>query len=185
MHFLWTLAPDEKGERVSIIFDPTNMLKKAAPESKIKKMVSSRFSVKRTILATLGTKALPLDQTSILSVALKTMKAYKDRISKAKDIEASAGNEIKKEIIKDPRQLIQRVQNAVIFQVHKGIKEKYAGEKARWLPSDATEPRPEHQKYYGKIYTIGEGIDGEEPGDLPGCKCGVEIITNETQLDLS
>lgn len=161
------------------------MLEKAAPESKIKRMVSSRFSVKRTILSTLGTRAFPLDNKSILSVALKTLKGYKDRLAEASDaLSKSAVGEIKDEILADPRQLIQRVQNAVVYQVHQGIKQKYAGEKARWLPSDSEDPRPEHQAHYGKIYTIGEGIDGEEPGDLPGCKCGVEIITDETQLRL-
>jgi hypothetical protein len=97
----------------------------------------------------------------------------------------SDAGELKDEIMADPKQLIQRVQNEVVFQIHEGIKTKYRGQKGRWLPSDAEDPRPEHQKNYGKVYTIGEGIDGVEPGDEYGCKCGVEIITDETELDLS
>lgn len=173
---------------MAIVFDPTKMLKKAAPASKIKRMVTSRMSVKRTILAHLGTDEFPLDKGSLTKVATKTLRGYKERIAKAvvdAGFEKSAGTEEKNAILDDPKQLIQRVQNEVVFQVHEQIKEKYRGQTARWLPSDADEPRPEHQANYGKTYIIGEGINGVEPGDEYGCKCGVEIITDETQLDLS
>lgn len=173
---------------MSIVFDPSAMLRKVAPEAKIKRMVSGRLSLKRSILATLGTDAVPLDEDSIATVARNTLLGYKERIAKAtadNDFERSAGVAEKNLILDDPKQLIQRVQNEVILQIHNGIKEKYAGKRARWLPSDADEPRPEHQAHYGKEYVIGEGIDGEEPGDAFGCKCGVEILTDEKTLDLS
>jgi len=173
---------------VSIVFDPRNMLKKVAPVAKIKRMVSSRLSVKRTILAHIGSDEFPIDERSLAKVARNTLLGYKERIAKAvvdAGFQRSAGTEEKQAILDDPKQLIQRVQNEVVYQVHQGIKEKYSGQKARWLPSDADEPRPEHQANYGKVYIIGEGIDGVEPGDEYGCKCGVEILTDETQLDLS
>jgi hypothetical protein len=179
---------------MAIIFDPTEMLKKVAPVSKIKRMVSGRIGLKRTILSQIGTDALPIDESSVATVARKTLRGYKERVAKAvvdNDFERAAGTEVKKEIIANPRQLIQRVQNEVIFQIHQGIREKYKGKKARWLPSSAEEPRPNHATAYGKVYTIGEGLpvgdDGEtvEPGDEWGCQCGVEILTDETQLDLS
>jgi hypothetical protein len=173
---------------MSIIFDPTKMLKKVAPEAKVKRMVTGNFSVKRTILATIGSKEFPVDKASIGKVARKTLLGYKERVAKAvvdAGFEKAAGTEEKQAILGDPKQLVQRVQNEVVFQVHQGIKDKYAGQRARWLPSDADEPRPEHQANYGKTYIIGEGIDGVEPGDEYGCKCGVEILTDETQLDLS
>lgn len=172
---------------MSIIFDPTKMLKKVAPASKIKRMVSSRMSLKRTILANIGTDEIPIDNGSLTKVARKTLAGYKERIAKAvvdNNFERSAGTEVKDEILDDPKQLIQRVQNEVVFQTHQGIKEKYSGKRARWLPSDAEEPRPEHQANYGKEYIIGEGINGVEPGDEFGCRCGVEILVDETQLDL-
>lgn len=150
--------------------------------------MSSRMSLKRTILANIGTDEIPIDNGSLAKVARKTLNGYKERIAKAivdNKFERSAGTEEKNAILDDPKQLIQRVQNEVVYQVHQGIKEKYSGQKARWLPSDAEEPRPEHQANYGKVYVIGEGIDGVEPGDEWGCKCGVEILTDETQLDLS
>ena len=173
---------------MSIVFDPTKMLRRIAPKSKIKRMVSSRMSLKRTILANIGTEEIPIDNGSLAKVARNTLAGYQERIAKATvdaGFEKEAGDEVKAAILDDPKQLIQRVQNEVVFQVHEGIKQKYRGQLARWLPSDASEPRPEHQKNYGKTYVIGEGIDGVEPGDEWGCKCGVEILTDETQLDLS
>lgn len=173
---------------MSIIFDPTKMLKKIAPKAKVKRMVSSNFSVKRTILATIDSEKLGIDKASVGKVARKTLLGYKERVAKAvvdAGFEKAAGTEEKQAILADPKQLVQRVQNEVVFQVHQGIKDKYAGQRARWLPSDAEEPRPEHQANYGKVYIIGEGIDGVEPGDEFGCRCGVEILTDETQLDLS
>lgn len=164
------------------------MLKKVAPVSKIKRMVTSNFSVKRTILATIGSDDFPIDKGSVAKIARKTLKSYEERAAKAAveaGMETSGFDEMKKELLGDPKQLIQRVQNEVVWQVHQGIQQKYAGQKARWLPSDSEEPRPTHQANYGKVYTIGEGINGEEPGDAPGCKCGVEILVDETQLDLS
>ena len=172
---------------MSIIFDPSSMLKRIAPASKIKRMVTSRMSLKRTILSSIGTDEIPIDNGSLAKVARKTLQGYKERVAKAvvdDDFKRAAGVEKKLEILDDPKQLIQRVQNEVVFQVHEGIKEKYAGQKARWLPSDADEPRPEHQANYGKEYIIGEGIDGIEPGDEYGCRCGVEILTDETQLNI-
>lgn len=166
---------------MAIIFDPTNMLKKIAPIRKIEKMISSRVTVKKATLSFLD-DVEGIDKSQVLDVALKTIKSYKDRL-KATDEEDRG--ELKAEILDDPKLLVNRVQNELIFQMHEGIKRNYGGQRGRWLPSDADDPRPEHQLNYGKEYIIGEGIDGVEPGDEYGCKCGVEIITDETQLDLS
>lgn len=173
---------------MSIIFDPIAMLRRIAPKAKIKRMVNSKLGLKRTILANIGTDEIPIDNGSLAEVARKTILGYKERIAKASvdaGFEKEAGTIEQKAIVKDPKQLIQRVQNEVIYQAHQGIKKKYGGQRARWLPSDAEEPRPEHAANYGKIYIIGEGINGVEPGDEWGCKCGVEILTDDTTLDLS
>ena len=163
------------------IFDPSSMLKKIAPPSKIKRMVSSRMGVKRTALAIVDAAAETeiglINKKKVLDVALKTVKGYQERIEEATD------TGVRDQILDDPKQLIQRVQNEFVFQAQKKIQAQYKGQKARWLPSSADEPDPEHQKNYGKEYIIGEGIDGEEPGDRFGCKCGVEII-NETSIEL-
>lgn len=164
---------------MSIIFDPRNMLKKIAPVRKVEKILSGRVTVKKTALSFLD-DVEGIDKKQVLDVALKTVKSYKARI---KATEEAAG-EIKAEIVDDPKLLINRVQNEIVFQMHEGIRRNYRGQRARWLPSDADEPRPEHQLNYGKEYIIGEGINGIEPGDEYGCKCGVEILDETGQLDL-
>lgn len=165
---------------MAIVFDPTNMLKKIAPVKKLEKMLSGRVTVKKTALRFLD-DVEGIDKDQVVDVALKTIKGYKKRIKAADDL----AGEVKDEILDDPKQLIQRVQNEIIFQMHEGIKRNYGGQRARWLPSDADDPRPEHQLNYGKEYIIGEGIDGVEPGDEYGCKCGVEILDDNGSLDLS
>lgn len=176
---------------MSIVFDPKSMLKKIASPSKIKRMVSSRMSLKRTALTFVDRASDSdvgvLNKKAVAEVARKTMRGYQERIAKAQvdaGFEKAAGKVVAEEILDDPKQLIQRVQNELVFQVQTKIQKQYKGERGRWLPSSAEEPDPEHQKNYGKEYIIGEGIDGEEPGDRFGCQCGVEILVNETSLEL-
>lgn len=158
-----------------IRFDPDAMLKKIAPASKIKKLLSKKLTLKKAALSFVDDIDF-LSKKSVATTALKVIKSYKERVKLDPDI--------KDELLDDPKQLIQRVQNAVVFEVHNVIKEKYYGNTATWLPSSAIEPRPEHQLNYGKQYIIGEGIDGVEPGDDYGCQCGTEIDTPDSSLNL-
>lgn len=176
---------------MAIVFDPAKMLRKIAPEAKIANMVSSKLSLKRTALAFVDRASDDdvgvLDKKAVTSVVRKTIRGYQERIAKATvdaDFDRAAGREVLTEILDDPKQLIQRVQNELVFQVQQKIQTQYKGRRGRWLPSSAEEPDPLHQKNYGQEYEIGVGIDGEEPGDRFGCQCGVEILGNETQLEL-
>lgn len=158
---------------MTIKYDPTSELRKIAPESKIKKLVSKgSVSLKKSALSFVDAIDF-LDKRAVSKVALKTIKGYKKRL---KDEAVD-----KTELLKDPRQLIQRVQNEVVFQIAESIKETYTGEKYEWLPSDADEPDPEHQLNYGKVFTVGEG---EMPGDRYGCRCGMNILVKESKLNL-
>jgi hypothetical protein len=157
---------------MSIVYLPNQLLKKIAPKKKIANLVSSNASLKKTALSFVDDIDF-IDKKSVSKVALKTIKGYKDRIKDDPDL--------KKNLIKDPAQLVQRVQNEVVLQVSESIKEEYSGEFYIWLPSDADEPDPEHQLKYGKKYKIGVG---EMPGERYGCKCGMEILVKETKLDL-
>lgn len=159
---------------MAIIYDPTKELKKIAPESKIKKLISGNVSLKKTALSFVDSADF-IDKKSVSRVALKTIKSYKKRI-KASDVDS-----LEKDIKKDPRLLVSRVQNEIVFQISQEIKSKYVGEKYEWLPSDAEEPDPEHQLKYGKIYSVG---DGEMPGDRYGCRCGMRILTDDEKLKL-
>jgi hypothetical protein len=155
-----------------IVYDPKKMLRKIAPDKKIKNLITSKATLKKTALSFVSDVEF-LSKKSIASVALKTIKGYKKRIKE--------DSSIKKDLVKDPSQLIQRVQNEVVLQITTEIKDRYAGEFYVWLPSDADEPDPEHQLNYGKTFQIG---DGEQPGDRIGCRCGMQILVDETQLDL-
>ncbi len=158
-----------------ITFDPSSYLAKKAPKSKIKKAITKNLTLKKAAFNFVD-KIDVLDKQIVTEVALKTLKSYKQRVADDPSL--------KDELANNPAQLVQRVQNLVILEVHDKIKEVYRGERAVWLPSDADEPRPEHQLLYGQEYIIGEGIDGVEPGDEYGCRCGVQILTDDTQLKL-
>lgn len=168
---------------MAIVYDPKKMLAKIAPESKIKRLLKGNISLKKTALSFVDAIDF-LDKKSVATVALKTIRGYQERIAKAQadaGFEKGAGNEVESEILDDPKQLIQRVQNEVVLQISDEIKSKYQGEAYEWLPSDAEEPDPEHQLNYGKVFTIGEG---EMPGDRIGCRCGMNILVKQTQLEL-
>jgi hypothetical protein len=154
-----------------IKYEPSKILKKIAPEKKIKKLVSSRASLQKTALSFVDDLEI-IDKKRVSEVALKVIKGYKER-----DIDK---DELK-DVLKDPRQLIQRVQSEIVLQISEEIRSKYEGEFYIWLPSDAEEPDPEHQLNYGQKFQIG---DGEQPGDRPGCQCGMQILTEDTKLEL-
>lgn len=157
---------------MAIVYDPKKMLAKAAPDAKIKRLMRGNVTLNRAALNFVDSFDF-IDKKAVSRVALKTIKEYKARV-KSESIEAS-------ELTADPKQLIQRVQNTVIFEVAKEIKSQYAGESYEWLPSDAEEPDPEHSLNYGKIFVLGQQ---EDPGERYGCKCGMRILVNETELKL-
>ena len=161
---------------MSIVYDPTKLLKKIAPESKIEKLLTKNLTLKKAALSFIDDIDF-LNKKNVTATALKVVKSYKARL---KEDEGSK-KELKDEIKADPALLIQRVQNEVLLQVKEGIKEKYSGEFYIWLPSDADEPDPEHQLNYGKKFQIG---DGEMPQDRYGCRCGMEILVDEKTLEL-
>jgi len=96
------------------------MLKKIAPRAKIKRMISSRMGVKRTALAIVDAAAETeiglINKKKVLDVALKTVQGYQERI------EAATDTGVRDQILDDPKQLIQRVQNEVVFQISGEIK---------------------------------------------------------------
>lgn len=157
---------------MSFKYDPAELLKKIAPERKIKKMLTKKLTLKKAALSFVDDIDF-IDKKSVSRVALKTVKGYQSRVA-----EETA---TKSDLLDDPAQLIQRVQNEIIFQISGEIKDKYDGSQYVWLPSSADEPRPEHQLNYGLTFTIG---DGEMPGEDYGCQCGMEILTDDTQLNL-
>lgn len=157
---------------MSIVYDPSKLLGKIAPIKKIERLLSKRLTLKKTALSFVDDIDF-IDKSRVIEVAQNVVNAYQERVSE--------GDTKKSDLLDDPKQLIQRVQNEVILQVADGIKTNYEGEFYVWLPSDAEEPDPEHQLNYGKTFQVG---DGEMPGDRYGCRCGMEILVKETKLEL-
>lgn len=87
----------------------------------------------------------------------------------------------RKEVLGDKKLLVSRVQNAILNEVSKEIKQTYRGEFYEWLPSEAENPDPDHEKNYGKIFQVGVG---EMPGERFGCKCGMRILVKEDTLGI-
>lgn len=166
---------------MAIVYDPKKLLREVAPDAKIQKLMSKRLDFKKAALSFFSDVPF-IDETKVLDVTLKTIKDYKKRVATEMAEETkAAGRELERELSKSPMQLIQRVQNEVVWQISQNIRQSYAGEKYEWLPSDAEDPDPEHQLNYGKVFVVGEG---EMPGERIGCKCGMRILVNETELSL-
>src|SRR5688572_5075062 len=104
---------------MSIRYLPDELLKKIAPDKKIERLVTSKATLKQTALSFVDDIDF-IDKRALKDVALKTIKGYKKRIKE----DPSA----KSDILDDPAQLVQRVQNEVVFQVSAGIREEYEGE---------------------------------------------------------
>jgi hypothetical protein len=164
---------------MSIRYLPSKLLKKIAPVKKLEKLVTSKLTLNKAILAMFDGIGF-IKKAKIKAVCLKTIKQYKKRYEVIKE-EGTPAKEAKQEALADEALLINRVQNAVIYQVSSEIKDRYLGEFYKWLPSDAETPDPQHQLKYGKTYQVGKG---EFPGERWGCRCGVEILVSEKTLDI-
>jgi hypothetical protein len=157
---------------MSIKYEPSKLIRKIAPRSKVAKLVTSRLTLKKAALSFVSEFDF-LDKQAIARVALKAIKSYKTRVKEDPDLRA--------DLVDDPALLVQRVQNEVVTQIAGEIRDNYAGEFYIWLPSSAEEPDPEHQLNYGQKFQVG---DGEQPGDRYGCQCGMEILVDGSTLEL-
>lgn len=158
---------------MSIKYLPEKYVKRVVSRRNIRNMINQKnVSLKKTALSFVNEFDF-LDKGALAEVALKVVDNYEKRIEE--------GDAKKSDLLKNPKLLINRIEGEVLFQISNTIKEKYAGQKYRWLPSESEDPRPEHQLNYGKVFIIGEG---EMPNEAFGCKCGMEILTDETELEL-
>ena len=164
-------------DKKMITYDPRALLRKIAPVSKIKRLLSSRLSLKKAALNFVDSVDF-IDKKEVTRVALNVVNSYKKRVA---DETGDDKSQLRQDLLDDPALLIQRVQNEVITQISGEIKNNYDGEQYEWLPSDAFDPRPEHQLLYGQVFTIGQG---EMPGDAYGCQCGMNILVKGSELKL-
>lgn len=166
---------------MAILYDPAALLRKLAPAKKIEKLLSKKLTLKKAALSFFDDADF-IDKKNVADVALRTMKNYRERIKNERsDVGSAEAQDLKEEIVDDPKLLINRVQNEVVTQIGAEIKNKYDGEYYEWLPSDADEPDPEHQLNYGQTFQVGVG---EMPGERYGCRCGMRILVEEEVLSL-
>lgn len=159
---------------MAIRYFPDDYLKKIVSRKQIENMINRRTGVdlKRAALNFVDGFDF-IDKDKVAEVALKTLSDYEKRIEENKIS--------RRKLLANPKQLIQRVQNSIIWQISNAIESQYQGEPYEWLPSNAKDPDPEHQLNYGKIFIIG---DGDMPGKRYGCQCGMRILTDKERLIL-
>lgn len=149
------------------------------PETLIKRLVTEDLALNKTVLAKLAAMGI-VSKKSLSRVALNTIGQYKKRFSQEL-ADGATRKQALRETLADKQNLVNRVENTIVFEVGKEIKDQYEGEFYVWLPSDAQEPDPEHALNYGKKFQIG---DGEMPGERWGCRCGMQILVDDSELEL-
>lgn len=148
---------------MTIKYEPSKLIKKLKIREKAKKVVSKNGTVNRAAVKSL-TEFGVLPKKTLEQVALKVIKQQK-----ASDKPVN------------PEAIASRVQAAALYEQTRTIQRAYRGEFYKWLPSTANAPRKEHVENYGKIFQIGVGdANGNDPGDLYLCQCGMEILVDDT-----
>jgi hypothetical protein len=147
---------------VAYRYEPSKLIKKLKIREKAGKLENKSGSINKAAFKSL-TEFGVLPKKVLENVALKVIKQQKK----------SGGDH-------DEKLMQARVQSAALYEQSKVIKKAYRGEYYRWLKSTAKEPRQEHIKNYGKIFQLGVGDDdGNDPGDLFGCQCGMELLVDD------
>ncbi len=164
---------------MAIRYEPSKLLKKLAPRSAARRLVTKNLTLNRAALSTLTDMGV-VSKERMTEVALKVIKGYRERFAKAKEQGLSKA-EAFAQATNEGKQIAQRVRNATVFEVAKDIKRKYRGEYYEWLETTANVPDEIHRLNWGKIFRIGVG---EMPGERYGCQCGMRILTDDEELDL-
>lgn len=164
---------------MAIRFHPREYAEKLAPKRTIEKLVKGNLTVNKAAVKML-TEAGGLKPKTLEKVAIKVIRGYKEKFSDLKN-EGATNAEAASEAMNGKALLVERVQSAAAHEVAKEVKSQYRGEYYEWLPSGADEPDPLHQLNYGEVFQLGKG---EAPGDRYGCQCGMEILVDETKLDI-
>lgn len=164
---------------MAIRFHPREFAAKLLPEKAVKKLVTQKLTLNRAVLNQLA-RTDALSKPTLEKIALKVIKGYKASYKDERKDGATVAD-AKESALNDKKLMLQRVQQAATHEVAKEVKSQYRGESYEWLPSDAQTPDPLHQLNYGLTFKLGVG---EAPGDRYGCQCGMNILVEETKLEL-
>ncbi|MDR3243501.1 MAG: hypothetical protein LBT79_02000 [Elusimicrobiota bacterium] len=160
---------------MSVVFDPSAIIKRVLPKDGsdlLTKDTQFKDKFKKSLLR------LDWFSGKDLNKAIdKTLTFYK---GKMQELKGEGVKTFKSEAINGGKLLEARVSDLVIEKASEDIKERYAGAKYIWLPSDADVPDSDHMLKYGQTFIVG---DGEQPGERYGCRCGMEILTDEASKD--
>ena len=164
---------------MAITYLPNKLIKKFSSKKNVQKLINTDLTINKAAIKTLKKSGI-LSEKKIEETAIRVLKEYKKTYREeikqgAKKVEAID------EALNGKKLIVARMNNLVVNEIAKDIKRNYKGEYYIWLPSDAEVPDPLHQLNYGKKFKIGRG---EMPGDRYGCRCGMQVLTDDTILDV-
>ncbi len=163
---------------MAIKYEPSKLIKKLKLRERAADLVTPSGAINRSAVKSL-TEFGVLPKKTLEDVALKVIKQYKDKAAQLRN-EGATKAEAVDESVNEAALMQSRIQSAALHEQTQVIKKAYRGEFYRWLKSTAVHPRKEHRRNYGKIFQLGVGDrDGDDPGDLFGCQCGMEILTDD------
>lgn len=167
---------------MAITFEPEKVLRRMGSKKTVKKLVTRNLTLNQVVVGSLADADI-LTKGTLEDIALKVIRTYKKR--KREEMADGVSDKTATDIAVNGKKLmVQRVQNAAMREISLELKDQYHGEFAEWLPSNAINPDPIHQLNYGKVFQIGRGINGEQPGERFGCQCGMRILVKEDTLSL-
>lgn len=159
---------------MTLKYEPKKIIRKMRLKKKAKRLVTQDLTVNRAAVSSLVNAGV-LPKKQLEKVAIKVIKEYKKKNKKLKK-QGETKKAALEDALNEKKQMLARVQSAVLHEQTKTIKAAYRGEFYRWLPSTAAVPDEAHMLKYGEIYQLGKG---EAPGDRYGCQCGMEILVDE------
>lgn len=159
---------------MTLKYEPKKIIKKVKLKNKAQKLVTQKLTINKAAVKSLVNAGV-LPKKQLENVAIKVIKEYKkkDRLLKKTSTKKAALSNA----LNDKKQMVARIQSAVLHEQSQIIKKAYRGEYYYWLPSSANVPNEEHMENYGKLFQLGKG---EAPGDRYGCQCGMDIQTDDT-----
>src|SRR5688572_8717274 len=110
---------------MAIRFQPSKLLRKVAPKKTVAKLVSQKLTLNRTAVTMLS-KSGVLKKKKLEEIAIKVIRGYRkaygdERKAGASVVEATA------EALNGKKQMVQRVQNAVVHEIAEDVKREYRG----------------------------------------------------------
>lgn len=158
---------------------PSKILKRLVKKKTVENLVTDNLTLNKAAVKTLANMNL-LTEAKVTEIAIRVINGYKEKYKNLRS-EGEDKSDALANALNDKVNMVREVENAALYAISQEIKLNYRGEFYIWLPSDAETPDPVHQLNYGKKFQIGKG---EMPGDRYGCHCGMQILVDETRLDL-